>query len=113
MWWHTRLALLALLLLALAAVPAASQGPDTPVSSEDVMRTPAVGLDQPATAPAGAEPALLERAAPPRTLRAYWHVFLAFALTWILLFGYVLSLGWRLGSLERDLAALHRGVPVE
>ena len=44
--------------------------------------------------------------APPRTLRAYWHVFIAFAIAWALLFGYVLMLGRRFGSLEREIARL-------
>lgn len=43
--------------------------------------------------------------APPRTLRAYWHLFIAFALTWLLLFGYVLSLGVRFQRLDAALTA--------
>ena len=49
------------------------------------------------------------RQAPPRTLRAYWHVFVAFAVAWILLFGYALSLGRRFARLERDIQALGGG----
>jgi CcmD family protein len=45
------------------------------------------------------------RAAPERTLRAYWHVFGAFAITWILLFGYVVALGRRFSRLEQKLEA--------
>jgi CcmD family protein len=48
---------------------------------------------------------LPQRAAPPRTLRDYTHVFAAFALAWILLFGYVVSLGRRWSAVERELAA--------
>ncbi len=48
---------------------------------------------------------LPQRAAPPRTLRDYTHVFVAFALAWILLFGYVVSLGRRWSAVERELAA--------
>ncbi|MBA2572862.1 MAG: CcmD family protein [Gemmatimonadetes bacterium] len=50
------------------------------------------------------------RPAPPRTLRAHWHVFVAFALAWALLFGYVLSLGRRFARLERDIQGMH-GAP--
>ena len=49
--------------------------------------------------------ALPQRAAPPRTLRDYTHVFVAFAVAWILLFGYVVSLGRRWSAVERELAA--------
>ena len=49
------------------------------------------------------------RPAPPRTLRAHWHVFVAFALAWALLFGYALSLGRRFARLERDLQGMHGG----
>jgi CcmD family protein len=44
--------------------------------------------------------------APPRTLRAYWHVFVAFALAWGLLFGYAVALGRRFGALEREVRRL-------
>ncbi|HVG46306.1 MAG TPA: CcmD family protein [Longimicrobium sp.] len=44
--------------------------------------------------------------APPRTLRAYWHVFIAYALAWLFLFGYALSLGRRFRNLERDVDQL-------
>jgi CcmD family protein len=42
--------------------------------------------------------------APPRTLRAYWHVFTAFTLAWLFLFGYALSLGRRFRRLEEQVA---------
>lgn len=51
------------------------------------------------------EAGLPQRAAPPRTLRDYTHVFVAFAVAWILLFGYVVSLGRRWSAVERELAA--------
>jgi CcmD family protein len=72
----------------------------------------------PAAAPAAAEPGapalqtvrrtsdLPSRARAPRTLRAYWHVFAAFAFAWVLLFGYVVSIGRRLKKLEESAAAL-------
>jgi CcmD family protein len=46
------------------------------------------------------------RETPPRTLRAYWHVFAVFAIAWILLFGYALSLGRRFARVERELRRL-------
>jgi CcmD family protein len=51
---------------------------------------------------------LPQRAAPPRTLRAHWHVFVAFALVWVLLFGYALSLGRRFRRLDDEVQRLHR-----
>ena len=73
----------------------------------------------PQTVPAQTQPAPVEqiapgsplpsRPAPPRTLRAHWHVFVAFALAWALLFGYALSLGRRFARLERDLQGMHGG----
>jgi CcmD family protein len=48
---------------------------------------------------------------PPRTLRAFWHVFIAYAITLVLLFGYALSIGARLARVERRLGAL--GAPEE
>ncbi|HEV2131816.1 MAG TPA: CcmD family protein, partial [Longimicrobiaceae bacterium] len=77
----------------------------------DEVTGPPASLTQVPQVPVGAEPALPERGAPARTLRAYWHVFIAFALVWALLFGYALSVGWRLGGLEREIAALQRGSP--
>ena len=67
-------------------------------------QVPAPGVEQ--VAPISGLPA---RAAPPRTLRAHWHVFAAFAVAWILLFGYALTLGGRFGRLEREIQALGRG----
>ncbi len=104
---QVRFPLFFLLVLMLVAAPGAAQGPDTPVSSDEVT-VPMAAAAQPAQVAPGAEPLLAERAAPPRTLRAYWHVFIAFALTWVLLFGYAISVGRRLGGLEREVARLQR-----
>lgn len=46
------------------------------------------------------------RSAQARTMRAYWHVFIAFALTWALLFGYALTIGRRFGKLELEVRRL-------
>jgi CcmD family protein len=43
---------------------------------------------------------------PPATLRAYAHVFIAFGLAWLALFGYALSLGRRFRRLEQDIDSL-------
>ena len=59
-----------------------------------------------APAPASAADGLPQRVGPPRTLKAYWHVFIAFAIAWILLFGYTLSLGRRFARVERELQRL-------
>jgi len=100
--------LFAILLAFPGAGPSAAQSADTPVSSD--ASAPAAA-PQPYTAPGadgftGVEAAgVADRAAPPRTLRAYWHVFIAFALTWLLLFGYAISLGRRWARLEREVLA--------
>jgi CcmD family protein len=57
-------------------------------------------------APAGAGSSLPARQAPPRTFRAYWHVFIAFALAWLLLFGYTVSIARRSRRLEEQMDRL-------
>jgi CcmD family protein len=84
--------------------------PNTPVSSSAESATPVVNEGNAAVVPA-VPPTGVERAAPPRTLRAYWHVFIAFALAWVLLFGYALSLGRRFARLEREVEVLHGETP--
>ncbi|MQA90015.1 MAG: CcmD family protein [Gemmatimonas sp.] len=42
----------------------------------------------------------------PRSTRPYWHVFLAFAAVWLLLFGYALTVGRRFGRLEEEVRRL-------
>ena len=94
--------LLPLLVLALSLVGAPAAA--TPVLSG---AAPPVGASPVAPETgrvvAGGLPA---RPAPPRTLRDHWHVFVAFALAWVLLFGYVVSLGRRFARVERDLQRL-------
>ena len=48
---------------------------------------------------------------PPRTLRAQSHVYIAFAVAWLLLFGYALWLGRRFARLERELDRLGQDPP--
>jgi CcmD family protein len=45
---------------------------------------------------------------PPRTLRAYWHVFAAFTFAWLMILGYAISLARRFRRLEEKLDS-HRG----
>jgi CcmD family protein len=76
-----------------SAMPVFAQG--SPPAGSTVAQAPASGALPAAQAPA-----------PPRTLRAYWHVFIAFTLAWLFLFGYALSLGRRFGRLEREVDSL-------
>ena len=38
-----------------------------------------------------------------QSLRPYWHVFIAYALAWILVFGWLVSVARRLARVERRL----------
>jgi CcmD family protein len=106
-----RVLLLLSVLAALGGIGAPSgsaQGPDTPVSSDAAAPSAAQQPGQATTQPGymgGVERAGTPAQAgqPPRTLRAYWHVFIAFAVTWLLLFGYAISLGRRWAALERQV----------
>ena len=99
---------LLLCLLLVTAAPVAARAQDTaPAQTEAAAPTadpaaPAVADDFATTQSNG----LPVTAPPPRTLRAYWHVFIAFAIAWALLFGYVVVLGRRFGSLEREIKRL-------
>lgn len=35
--------------------------------------------------------------------RPYWHVFIAYAIAWILIFGWIVSIARRLGKVEKSL----------
>jgi CcmD family protein len=56
-----------------------------------------------------------EQATPPRTLRAYWHVFAAFAFAWLMILGYAVSLARRFRRLESQVEQLgsHRGTEAQ
>lgn len=71
--------------------PAASAPAATPDASQ-ALRTQVQSLPEPS--------------APPRTLRAYWHVFAAFAFAWVLILGYAISLARRFRRLEQQVDAL-------
>jgi len=38
-----------------------------------------------------------------QTLRAHWHVFIAYALAWVFVFGWLFSVARRLTRVEQDL----------
>ncbi|HET7460582.1 MAG TPA: CcmD family protein [Longimicrobium sp.] len=105
---------LAAALLSLAATPARApaQNGVTATPPASTTTTGPVASDSATGAPLTAAPAassessgLPAHAGPPRTLRAYWHVFAAFTIAWLLVFGYALSLGRRFARLEREIGA--------
>ena len=108
------LTLLSLLLWLAAPAPVAAQdaGAGAPPAAEAAVGGQSAA---PPAYSAGADPAaggaasgLPQRTAQARTLRAHWHVYVAFAVTWLLLFGYALSLGRRFGRLDEELERLRR-----
>ncbi|HYH83533.1 MAG TPA: CcmD family protein [Longimicrobium sp.] len=70
--------------------------------ADSATGAPLVAAPAPSTESSG----LPVNSGPPRTLRAYWHVWIAFTLAWLLLFGYAVSLGRRFGRVERELDAM-------
>jgi CcmD family protein len=90
---------LALALAAPVSLPAQS-APAVPTQA-------AARVTQAPTEPSG----LPLNAPPPTTLRAYWHVFAAFAIAWLLLFGYTLVLGRRFATLDREIRQLRAEGP--
>ena len=93
---RTLLLFVTMMLLGSPSAIAAQGGGTTPAPT--VQSDPAFTA---AEAPAAA--GLPQRAAAERTMRGYWHLFIAFAVTWLLLFGYAISLGRRFSALERKL----------
>lgn len=105
--------LLVFVSLASGYAGAQTADPNTPVSS---AAEPGVAgeVGDPAAAqvaPAAGAPESWQTAGPPRTLRAYWHVFIAFGLAWVLLFGYAISVGRRFSRLEQEVRSLHGELP--
>lgn len=96
-----RIVLLAL--FALLAAPAAGPSADAqaPAASTEAATTAAPAAD-------AAQSSGLPRYTPPRTLRAYTHVFVAFAVAWALLFGYVVFLSRKFRRVEEQVEALSR-----
>lgn len=101
-----------LAILALAAAPAAAGG-QAPPSAVGADRA---GAEPIATQPVEGAPEAAAQDRPftavplgnvqPRTLRSYWHLFIAYAVTWVLVFGYALSIGRRFGKLESEVREL-------
>ncbi|HEU0299743.1 MAG TPA: CcmD family protein [Longimicrobium sp.] len=92
-------------LAALAAVPAAP----TSLATQETSIAPAEAAAPSSAAPAAdAGASTLPRYAPPRTLRAYTHVFAAFTVAWVLLFGYVVFLARKFRRVEEQVEALAR-----
>jgi len=73
---------------------------------------PAASAPATAAAPDASQPlrtsvqTLPEQYAPPRTLRAYWHVFAAFTFAWLMILGYAISLARRFRRLEQQVDAM-------
>jgi CcmD family protein len=92
------------LLAAPAAAPSLAQQTPAAASTESAAPTSAALA---ADAGQGGS-AALPRYTPPRTLRAYAHVFIAFAVAWVLLFGYLFLLARRFRRVEEQVEALAR-----
>lgn len=88
------------LVLGFALVPVPQARAQAPASPAAQQVEPSAGT----VSDGGA--AALPRYTPPRTLRAYWHLFVAFAVAWVLLFGYTVAIARRWSRLERELDAL-------
>ena len=104
-----RIALLAL--LALAAAPAARAQAPAGETATGAAAAASQSAPVSAAAPAADAPSSasgLPRYTPPRTLRAYAHVFIAFAVAWVLLFGYVVFLSRKFRRVEEQVEALSR-----
>lgn len=97
-----RLVLLALSLLAAGTVHAQQSAGTTDGGMYAQEAEGTVSAGEPSPNASG----LPRQAPPPRTLRAHWHVYGAFAIAWLLVFGYALSLGRRFGVLDRELRQL-------
>jgi CcmD family protein len=103
----TIIPLLALLLLVTPSSPAAQDAPTTVPGATVQQPAAQPGFEAVDAAPLQDAPGSpFQQQGPPRTLRAFWHVFIAYAITIVLLFGYAVSIGMRLAAVERRLTAL-------
>ncbi|HYW12506.1 MAG TPA: CcmD family protein [Longimicrobium sp.] len=107
-----RIWIVLLALLALAAAPVHAQAPAGETATEAAASSAGAPVSADAPTPAADAPspagAALPRYTPPRTLRAYAHVFVAFAVAWVLLFGYVVFLARKFRRVEEQVDALAR-----
>lgn len=103
---HFRIALLALALFAVpAAAPLHAQDSATAASAAAPVVDTAAGPD---TARVPVPAAGSTGFTAPRTLRPYVHVFVAFAVAWVLLFGYIVFLARKFRRVEEQVDALSR-----
>jgi CcmD family protein len=91
-----------LTVLAVLPLPAQIQDAEAPPVTESIPTTTVDPQPEAQAVSSG----LPERAPQARTMRAYWHVFIAFGVTWLLLFGYALTVGRRFGRLEEEVHRL-------
>jgi CcmD family protein len=101
----TRFALAAAALLAFTPAPTRALAQETSTTiapaGETAPSAPLTAAPEQAATSSGL-PASVTAA---RTLRAHWHVYAAFTIAWLLVFGYVISLARRFGRLENELNA--------
>jgi CcmD family protein len=102
-----RIALIALALFFAAPAVARAQAPAGETATEAAAATQAGAPTAGTTAPAPTSSGL-PTYTPPRTLRAYAHVFVAFAIAWVLLFGYLVFIARKFRRVEEQVAALAR-----
>lgn len=106
---RTWIALIALAVLFAAPAAARAQAPAGETATEAAAAAQAgAPTAAPAPAPASASSGLPAAGSPPRTLRAYTHVFAAFAIAWVLLFGYVVFIARKFRRVEEQLQTLAR-----
>jgi CcmD family protein len=106
-----RFSIALLALFALSAAPAVhAQAPagEAAASSSAPASAPAAGVQAAPPADAPSSASSLPRYTPPRTLRAYAHVFAAYAVAWLLLLGYMVFLSRKFKRVEEQVAALAR-----
>ncbi len=97
-----------IVLLALAALTAVPAAPSSLVAQEPVVAPAGAAAPSSAAPAADAGASTLPRYTPPRTLRAYTHVFAAFTVAWVLLFGYMVFLARKFRRVEEQVEALAR-----
>ncbi len=89
-----------------AAAPSSSPAQDGAPSTAEAATAPAPAYDAAAAQEGASSSGLPVGTPPPATMRAYAHVFAAYALAWILLFGFVVSIARRFARVEREARAL-------